>query len=298
MTPIIKNTRVVDEHGNEYEATYPKRAKGLVKSGRARFVDYNCICLVRSPNNDLEDDYMKTNEDKSTEINDEINRVLQQSPNADVGEIVRNAINEDIEEPNKQFEKLAAEEDTKANQYDDHAATIEAKLQLDDVKRESTLNIDYVLARIDQVLNETDYIKSTLSALVDISVAGPGDIANAQRAEALGNIVKCRETTNQKLLALYEMMYDDIKTEQKSFQEKELEILQCVMSNPTLSFEEKELTVSTLDEIRNLKPLQTSLEKNISSILSIAKSIDWTAYPPQVQLDISEAIKAQLSRQY
>ena len=36
--PIEKNISVVDEQGNEYEATYPKRAKGLVKSGRARFI--------------------------------------------------------------------------------------------------------------------------------------------------------------------------------------------------------------------------------------------------------------------
>ena len=30
MIPIEKNIVVVDEQGNEYEATYPKRAKGLV----------------------------------------------------------------------------------------------------------------------------------------------------------------------------------------------------------------------------------------------------------------------------
>ena len=40
---------VVDEQGNEYEATYPKRAKGLVKSGRARFVGENKICLACPP---------------------------------------------------------------------------------------------------------------------------------------------------------------------------------------------------------------------------------------------------------
>ena len=39
MIPIEKNIVVVDEQGNEYEATYPKRAKGLVKNGRARFID-------------------------------------------------------------------------------------------------------------------------------------------------------------------------------------------------------------------------------------------------------------------
>ena len=44
-----KNIIVVDEQGNQYEATYPKRAKGLVKNGRARFVDEHTICLACPP---------------------------------------------------------------------------------------------------------------------------------------------------------------------------------------------------------------------------------------------------------
>ena len=58
-TPIEKNVIVVDEQGNEYEATYPKRAKGLVKSGRARFVAENKICLACPPNNILEEEKME-----------------------------------------------------------------------------------------------------------------------------------------------------------------------------------------------------------------------------------------------
>jgi hypothetical protein len=50
---------VTDERGNKYEATYPKRAKGLVKKGRARFIGENEICLTaRPPNSLLEDDCM------------------------------------------------------------------------------------------------------------------------------------------------------------------------------------------------------------------------------------------------
>ena len=49
MTPIEKNIIVVDENGKEYEATYPKRAKGLVKNGRARFMDEHTICLACPP---------------------------------------------------------------------------------------------------------------------------------------------------------------------------------------------------------------------------------------------------------
>jgi len=51
MIPITKNIIVTDERGNKYEATYPKRARGLVKNGRARFIDDNTICLACPPNN-------------------------------------------------------------------------------------------------------------------------------------------------------------------------------------------------------------------------------------------------------
>ncbi len=61
MTPIAKNIRVVDETGNEYEATYLKRAKGLVKNGRARFIDENTICLVCPPDIESEDNDMSEN---------------------------------------------------------------------------------------------------------------------------------------------------------------------------------------------------------------------------------------------
>ena len=63
-TPIEKNVIVVDEQGNEYEATYPKRAKGLVKNGRARFVDENKICLACPPDKILEEECMSNNINK------------------------------------------------------------------------------------------------------------------------------------------------------------------------------------------------------------------------------------------
>ena len=50
---------VVDEQGNEYEATYPKRAKGLVKKGRARFIAENKICLACPPEQFLEEQTME-----------------------------------------------------------------------------------------------------------------------------------------------------------------------------------------------------------------------------------------------
>ena len=76
MTPIEKNIIVVDEQGNEYEATYPKRAKGLVKNGRARFVGENKICLACPPDKILEEEKMSNNtnnkpEQKATEITEQ-----------------------------------------------------------------------------------------------------------------------------------------------------------------------------------------------------------------------------------
>ena len=69
MTPIEKNVIVVDEQGNEYEATYPKRAKGLVKNGRARFVGENKICLACSPNKISEENNMSNNINKNLIFN-------------------------------------------------------------------------------------------------------------------------------------------------------------------------------------------------------------------------------------
>ena len=60
-TPMEKNVTVVDEQGHVYGATYPKRAKGLLKNGRARFVDENTICLACPPNQILEDTEMSEN---------------------------------------------------------------------------------------------------------------------------------------------------------------------------------------------------------------------------------------------
>ncbi len=69
---MTKNISVVDTQGNVYEATYPKRAKGLVKKGRARFVDETTICLARPPYH-TEDEIM--DENKTTMTTPEVKAV-------------------------------------------------------------------------------------------------------------------------------------------------------------------------------------------------------------------------------
>ena len=56
--PIEKNIVVVDEYGTANESTWLKRANGLVKKGRARWLDERTICLACPPER-TEDNHME-----------------------------------------------------------------------------------------------------------------------------------------------------------------------------------------------------------------------------------------------
>ncbi len=60
MIPIEKNIIVVDENGTVFESTWLKRANGLVKKGRARWLDEKTICLACPPVR-MEDNKMENN---------------------------------------------------------------------------------------------------------------------------------------------------------------------------------------------------------------------------------------------
>ena len=65
MIPIEKNIIVVDDNGTVFESTWLKRANGLVKKGRARWLDEKTICLACPPEQ-MEDNRMETS--KQTEV--------------------------------------------------------------------------------------------------------------------------------------------------------------------------------------------------------------------------------------
>ena len=65
MIPIEKNIIVVDGNGTVFEPTWLKRANGLVKKGRARWLDENTICLACPPEQ-MEDNKMENS--KQTEV--------------------------------------------------------------------------------------------------------------------------------------------------------------------------------------------------------------------------------------
>ena len=162
--PIEKNVIVVDEQGNEYEATYPKRAKGLVKNGRARFVGENKICLACPP-------------DKSEE----------------------NKMMDNIETINEEVEIAKAKE----------------------AEENGLLTVDYILSRIEKISEDTEYLKQAIATIEGMQTPEDVvDMSGAQKAQGLADIVRCRETTNQKLIEFYKELYNDIKPQRISAKDR------------------------------------------------------------------------------
>ncbi len=153
---MTKNIIVVDENGKKYGTTYLKRAKGLVKQGRARFLARNMLCLACPPEQNLEDNDMSEQ-------------------------------------------------------------TIENKMMENEIVGNGT--VDEVPVKLRQMEPNGDGART--------------------KAIALGDIVKCRETTNQQLLQFYGKMYDDLKepgavdvvSQKTRLQEQLLKIMDKTLEN-------------------------------------------------------------------
>ena len=167
-----KTVRVLDEAGNEYEATYPKRAKGLVKHGRARFTDESqtAILLTCPPNQDmnLEDNTM----------NEQINHT----------EVTENS---------------AAE----------------------------TYTYEYALKQIELLTHQVDHIHLAISELGHLENEGTPCGGSAKSvAEGIADVVRCRETTAQKLIDFYAKMYEDLKPRSQAQAANRVEFMEWVRS--------------------------------------------------------------------
>jgi uncharacterized protein (UPF0371 family) len=75
----------------------------------------------------------------------------------------------------------------------------------------SFYTMDYCLQQIAIIQSETAYINEAIAELSRTHSGGPGDVGVQGKAMALGEVVKCRETTNQKLLEFYFKMYEDLR---------------------------------------------------------------------------------------
>lgn len=170
MIPIEKNILVVDQQGNEYEATWPKRARGLVKNGRARFLSENKICLACPPNTNLEDNEMTDIEAKKT--------VIEMGQN--------------------------------------HGAPGNTEAGSDAAE---TIDVAYILRQIKAIQDETAYLHGVIEGLNKMSdgdsggAGAPGNILGQSKAQALGDVVRCKENTNQQLLSFYINVYNDMTSQ-------------------------------------------------------------------------------------
>lgn len=211
MTPIEKNIIVVDENGNKYEATYPKRAKGLVKNGRARFINENTICMLCPPKIKLEDNYMSENK-KIDSINN-TNIPNNSGTPEEVADAMSNSLNSTSEQQSSE-----------------------------------KLTMDYLLGKIEEISLGQSFVTDAISELGKMKSGGPGDVGTQEQAKAVGEIIKAREMTNQKLIALYEKMYDDLTSKQTTLKEMAMQALEKAADD-----EGKIVAISdALDAIRHL----------------------------------------------
>ena len=186
-----KTVHVVDEAGNRYEATYLKRAEGLVKKGRARFIDENTICLVCPPNqNDLfsED---KTMENTMKHTDDTIK--------------------------------------TTAPHTEENAFLLPETDDPECIRFTNQHNINYCLKKIDEIGKETESIETAIRSIASLDV-GVGTSAEEQ-AEAISDIVLKREETIQKKIDFYRDMIDRFlppKKDEKAEHERRKEYLDWI----------------------------------------------------------------------
>lgn len=188
MTPIEKNIIVVDEQGNQIGATYPKRAKGLIKKGRARSIDDNTICLACPPNEFLEDF-------KMTEL------IIDKT----TGEVIETA------EVKETSETVASPES------------------------QPELTIGYVLARIEKIASQTAYLNKAIEEISKVQIGGAGVMGAGEKANAIADVVRCRETTNQKLISFYEKLYNDLNPAKDEIRNKTFQLLEDAIDSSDLS---------------------------------------------------------------
>ena len=177
-TPIEKNVIVVDEQGNEYEATYPKRAKGLVKNGRARFVDENKICLACPPGKSMEDKMKDNNQNVVDEAKAAAESAVEWTKTFEA-----------------EVEKLTQADPEKSTTADSGKYTIEYALeQLENVRKEASAFAVEMRQKIGEVKSN-----------------GPGDVGAAAAGEALNALVQEQEQIFRRMIDFYIGMISDLK---------------------------------------------------------------------------------------
>lgn len=185
-----KNVTILDLLGNIIGTTYPKRAKGLIKSGRACFVDRETVRLTCPPEHFMQ----KRQEDIAMSIeNSKIITLTEETKTFDTQQAEK-----------KETCKTQPQETEKEKPISENA-----KKLLD-----AGISLQELLANLDAIRSDNGYINQALANLEKLPymapIAGaPIDTSVAARAEAAADIVKCKETTNQMMIKLYTQIYTD-----------------------------------------------------------------------------------------
>ena len=78
---------------------------------------------------------------------------------------------------------------------------------------ENQVDLSWLLQQIAAIQGDTDYLHETIQQLAEMGLGdsgeagSPGNVMGRAKAEALGDIVRCRETTNQQLIDFYKRLY-------------------------------------------------------------------------------------------
>ncbi len=232
-------------HGNELEPTWPKRANGLIKKGRAYRLAEDHICLTDDGSADRD-----TKSENST-------RQAAVCPADDRSEETKVTAQE---RNNIQETESTTVEETKAPA--------------------SRLTMDYILDRLEAIARDTAYLSETVEALSAMAPAqGPGDVAGQAKASALADIVRCRETTNQKLIDMYMnmymKMYEDLRPKD-SIQQEMLRLFDAALEQTPPSGKDQILTrMNALAEtlhpgyakVEAMRTVQSAIDKMEDSVM-------------------------------
>ncbi len=85
-------------------------------------------------------------------------------------------------------------------------ASGEAQISAED-QAEGRDSAEYCLKQIEEIRLQTAYLDEAIAGVRELSDTEEGK----SRAEALADMIRCRETTNQQLITFYEKMYDERK---------------------------------------------------------------------------------------
>ncbi len=112
--------------------------------------------------------------------------------------------------------------------------------------------MNYCLEQIEKIQSQTEHLNQVITELRSMETSGgAAGFADSQKATTLAEMVKCRETTNQKLLAFYEKMYDDLKP-RPSAKEQALAVLGAAIERHDVTEEMLESISNMIDTIRHI----------------------------------------------